>query len=139
MGEGLCLIIEAVIRIHKLVPQECATQIVPESPRSPDNYASIEELLFEVGVVGVPCWEGDLWIYQWNFWEKLCLIRVRELELVTTEDDICLEGLKGLPEISPARQEDCVFGVCPYNKLVIWDVPAQAGIVCCCNTPLLST
>lgn len=108
-----------------LVAQECSAQIVAQGPGSCHNDPSVDELVIEVGVIGVVCREWDFWVDEGKFWEEVRLEVVGGLDGVASQDNVCAEGLEGSPQVSPARQEDCIPGVRPYHKLVTGDAPAQ--------------
>ncbi len=125
-GEGSRLVIELGKAVHQLISQKCSAQVVAQSPGSAHNNPSVDELVVEVGVIGVVRREWDFWMNQRDFREKVRFEGIRELKGVASQDDVCAEGLKGFPQVPPAGQEDCVLGVCPYDKLIIGDAPAQA-------------
>ena len=64
VGERSRLVIEVGEAVHELVAQECSPQIVAQRPGSPHNDPSVDELVIEVGVVGVVRQEWDFWVDQ---------------------------------------------------------------------------
>ena len=125
------LLINSGLLVHAVaVPQERAPEIVPQGARLANDDPGIDELFGEVRRVCLPAWEGDIMVDKGYVWEQLLLVLVRELEGARPQDDVVLELLECLTQVTAAGQPDHVLGICPDDQLIMGRLSASRRLPC---------